>query len=119
MSLYNFIKTIHPEKGVSLAYDERPEWFRNWEKTGLLKFEDKNGDGKILYVADKEKNEMVKVDRDHYGACQPEIAGLPDWVIALVAAGGIAAACLLPLVCCWPSPRHLHDLCRACYEGHQ
>jgi cation/acetate symporter len=89
----------------NLAYAERPEWFKNWEATGLLKFEDKNGDGKIQYYNDKNKefaakaeawgwkgNEMVKVDRDIMVLANPEVAQLPNWVIALVAAGGLAAA---------------------------
>jgi len=92
MARLNLMHTIQPEPGKWLAYDERPNWFKNWEKTGLLKFEDKNGDGRIQYVADKEKNEMVKVDRDIMVLANPEIANLPNWVIALVAAGGIAAA---------------------------
>jgi len=92
MARLNLMNTIEPKPGESLVYAERPTWFKNWEKTGLLKFEDKNGDGKIQYVGDKEKNEMVKVDRDIMVLANPEIAGLPNWVIALVAAGGIAAA---------------------------
>jgi cation/acetate symporter len=96
MARLNLMETIHPTSGENagqwLKYDERPEWFKNWEKTGLLKFEDKNGDGLIQYVGDKEKNEMVKVDRDIMVLANPEIAKLPNWVIALVAAGGIAAA---------------------------
>lgn len=76
----------------NLKYDERPMWFKNWEDTGLLKFEDKNGDGMIQYSADKSKNEMVKIDRDIMVLANPEIAQLPNWVIALVAAGGLAAA---------------------------
>ena len=89
----------------NLVYQERPEWFRNWESTGLLQFEDKNGDGRIQYYNDKnpefaaraagfgwEGNEMVKVDRDIMVLANPEIAQLPNWVIALVAAGGLAAA---------------------------
>jgi len=92
MARLNLMETIQPAAGQNLAYDERPSWFKNWEKTGLLKFEDKNGDGKIQYVADKEKNEMVKVDRDIMVLANPEIAKLPNWVIALVAAGGLAAA---------------------------
>lgn len=89
----------------NLVYAERPEWFKNWEATGLLKFEDKNGDGKIQYYNDKNKefaakaaewgwqgNEMVKVDRDIMVLANPEVAQLPNWVIALVAAGGLAAA---------------------------
>lgn len=92
MARLNLMETIQPTAGQNLAYDERPSWFRNWEKTGLLKFEDKNGDGKIQYVADKSKNEMIKVDRDIMVLANPEIAKLPNWVIALVAAGGLAAA---------------------------
>ncbi len=96
MARLNLMETIHPTSGAHagewLKYDDRPQWFRNWEKTGLLKFEDKNGDGRIQYVGDKDKNEMVKVDRDIMVLANPEIANLPNWVIALVAAGGIAAA---------------------------
>ncbi len=92
MARYNLIKTIEPEAGQPLAYEARPDWFRNWETTGLLQFEDKNGDGLIRYVADPVENEMVKVDRDIIVLANPEIARLPNWVIALVAAGGLAAA---------------------------
>lgn len=92
MARLNLMNTVSPEPGVNLAYDDRPSWFENWEKTGLLKFEDKNGDGKIQYTANKETNEMVKVDNDIMVLANPEIAKLPNWVIALVAAGGIAAA---------------------------
>jgi len=92
MARLNLMDTIEPAKGEYLAYDERPQWFKNWEKTGLLKFEDKNGDGKIQYTSDKVTNEMVKVDRDIMVLANPEIAKLPNWVIALVAAGGLAAA---------------------------
>ena len=92
MARYNLMNTIEPVKGQNIAYDERPQWFKDWEKTGLLKFEDKNGDGKIQYVADGAKNEMVKVDRDIMVLANPAIANLPNWVIALVAAGGLAAA---------------------------
>ena len=89
----------------NLVYADRPEWFKNWETTGLLKFEDKNGDGRIQYYDEKNEtfaakaasfgwqgNEMVKVDRDIMVLANPEIANLPHWVIALVAAGGLAAA---------------------------
>jgi cation/acetate symporter len=92
MARLNLMDTIEPAKGEYLVYDERPQWFKNWENTGLLQFEDKNGDGKIQYVADEETNEMVKVDRDIMVLANPEIAKLPNWVIALVAAGGLAAA---------------------------
>jgi len=92
MARLNLIDTIEPKAGENLIYDERPQWFKNWETTGLLQFEDKNGDGRIQYVADKTTNEMVKVDQDIMVLANPEIAKLPNWVIALVAAGGLAAA---------------------------
>lgn len=93
MARLNLHNTIKPADGSgNLVYDERPSWFRNWEKTGLLVFEDKNGDGRINYTADNATNEMVKVDNDIMVLANPEIAGLPNWVIALVAAGGLAAA---------------------------
>jgi cation/acetate symporter len=92
MARFNLINTIEPAAGQNLEYAERPQWFKDWEKTGLLKFEDKNGDGKVQYTADKATNEMVKVDRDIMVLANPSIANLPNWVIALVAAGGLAAA---------------------------
>lgn len=92
MARLNFIDTIEPQPGQALEYAQRPQWFKDWENTGLLQFEDKNQDGKIQYVADPEKNEMVKVDRDIMVLANPAIANLPNWVIALVAAGGLAAA---------------------------
>jgi len=99
MARLNLMETIRPSAGPNagqwLEYDKRPSWFKNWEKTGLLKWEDKNGDGRIQYVGKGNKefeNEMVKVDRDIMVLANPEIANLPNWVIALVAAGGIAAA---------------------------
>jgi len=92
MARYNLHETIHPDGKQNLVYDERPNWFKNWEKTGLLAFEDKNGDGRIEYTADKATNEMVTVDKDIMVLANPEIARLPNWVIALVAAGGLAAA---------------------------
>lgn len=92
MARLNLMDTIQPAAGENLAYADRPDWFKNWETTGLLKFEDKNNDGLIQYTADKETNEMVKVDRDIMVLANPEIAKLPNWVIALVAAGGLAAA---------------------------
>ncbi|VAW19044.1 Acetate permease ActP (cation/acetate symporter) [hydrothermal vent metagenome] len=82
----NMINTVSNQE-----YSEMPEWFSNWEETGLLKFEDKNKDGKINYVADATLNELT-VDRDIMVLANPEIANLPAWVIALVAAGGLAAA---------------------------
>ena len=72
-------------------YSDVPEWFTNWENTGLLTFEDKNNDGKIQYVAEANLNELT-VDRDIIVLANPEIANLPPWVIGLVVAGGLAAA---------------------------
>lgn len=92
MARLNLMSTIEPTPGNYLAYDERPQWFKNWEKTGLLKYEDKNDDGLIQYSANKSTNEMVKIDNDILVLANPEIAGLPNWVIALIAAGGLAAA---------------------------
>ena len=93
MARLNLINTMYPE-GVAaapLSYEARPDWVKNWEVTGLLKFEDKNGDGLINYVGDKEANELT-VNNDIMVLANPEIANLPGWVIALVAAGGLAAA---------------------------
>jgi cation/acetate symporter len=92
MARLNLMNTIEPAAGQNMEYAERPQWFKDWEKTGLLQFEDKNGDGKIQYNADKATNEMIKVDRDIMVLANPAIANLPNWVIALVAAGGLAAA---------------------------
>lgn len=92
MARLNLMNTVEPSPGQYLEYEERPDWFKKWETTGLLQFEDKNGDGRIQYTSDKETNEMVKVDRDIMVLANPEIAQLPNWVIALVAAGGLAAA---------------------------
>ncbi|WP_286234049.1 sodium:solute symporter family protein [Thalassotalea sediminis] len=92
MARFNLMNTIEPAAGQNLEYAERPQWFKDWEQTGLLKFEDKNGDGKVQYTADTATNEMVKVDRDIMVLANPAIANLPNWVIALVAAGGLAAA---------------------------
>ena len=93
MARLNLVKTIdQPETDNNLAYIDRPSWFSNWEKTGLLKYEDKNKDGLIQYTGDRSTNEMIKVDNDIMVLANPEIAGLPNWVIALVAAGGLAAA---------------------------
>ena len=92
MARLNLMQTIEPEPGQYLAYDLRPQWFKNWEKTGLLAFEDKNDDGLIQYSADPSTNELVKIDNDIMVLANPEIAQLPNWVIALVAAGGLAAA---------------------------
>ncbi len=92
MARLNLMTTVEPESGEYLSYDKRPQWFKNWEVTGLLAFEDKNQDGLIQYSADPVSNELVKVDNDILVLANPEIAKLPNWVIALVAAGGLAAA---------------------------
>ncbi len=92
MARFNLMNTIEPAPGQNLEYEQRPQWFKDWERTGLLAFEDKNGDGKIQYTSNAETNEMVKVDRDIMVLANPSIANLPNWVIALVAAGGLAAA---------------------------
>lgn len=126
MARYNLTTTVNtavatggdvfaPE--ASISGEARPEWMKRWEKTGLIRWEDKNGDGRIQYYNEKSKNAEFlakaeaagwkgnelgskgkkgefdgKVDRDIMVLANPEIAGLPNWVIALVAAGGIAAA---------------------------
>ncbi|MFT5753225.1 MAG: cation/acetate symporter [Flavobacterium sp.] len=101
-----FAKTNLIETVSNKEYATMPVWFTNWEKTGLLKFEDKNGDGKIQYYNDKSKNEEflatqaakgfkgseLTIDNDIMVLANPEIAQLPNWVIALVAAGALAAA---------------------------
>ncbi len=108
MARYNLTSTIQQgpvgAPTANLAYDERPNWFKRWESTGLIKFEDKNGDGRIQYYNDKNaaftsqaqswgwQGSELRVDNDIMVLANPEIAQLPNWVIALVAAGGIAAA---------------------------
>ena len=116
MAKTNLIRTVTPgvvmndadpfAPGATLEYAQRPDWMKRWEKTGLLKFEDKNGDGRIQYWNDKTKNAEVQkkaaaagwkgnelsVNADIIVLANPEIALLPNWVIALVAAGGLAAA---------------------------
>ena len=116
MAKTNLIRTVTPgvvmentnvfDKDVAIKYDERPDWMKRWEKTGLLKFEDKNGDGRIQYYNDGNKNaefqakaagagwkgNELSVNADIIVLANPEIALLPNWVIALVAAGGLAAA---------------------------
>ena len=78
----NMIETVNNKE-----YKNMPSWFSTWEETGLLSFNDINNDGKIQYLADPSKNELI-VDKDIMVLANPEIAGLPNWVIALVAAGG-------------------------------
>ena len=84
--IYNMITNINGQK-----IESRPTWVQNWQKTGLITIEDKNQDGMILYQKDKVKNELT-IDKDIMVLANPEIAGLPNWVVALVAAGGLAAA---------------------------
>lgn len=108
MARLNLMNTIQSGEIGSpegnLLYDNRPDWFKRWEVTGLLSFQDKNFDGRIQYYNDKnpefskkaqgygwQGNELV-VNGDIMVLANPEIARLPDWVIALVAAGAIAAA---------------------------
>ena len=82
----NLITTVS-----NIEYTAVPEWFSKWETTNLISFEDKNNDGRIQYVGDPERNEL-EVNRDIMVLANPEIAGLPNWVVALVAAGALAAA---------------------------
>ncbi len=110
MARLNLVETVQTgpvgQPEANLVYENRPEWMATWETTGLLAFEDKNDDGRIQYYNDDNPefaamaeeqwgwkgNEMTKVDRDIMVLANPEIANLPNWVIALVAAGGLAAA---------------------------
>ena len=108
MARLNLMETIQTgpvgAADSNLLYEDRPEWFRTWEGTGLLVFDDRNGDGRIQYYNDQNpefaaeaeafgwNGNELQVDRDIIVLANPEIASLPDWVIALVAAGGIAAA---------------------------
>ncbi len=82
----NMIETVSDQ-----YYSEVPQWFKKWETTGLIVFTDKNNDGRIQYLADPSLNELL-IDNDIMVLANPEIARLPNWVIALVAAGGLAAA---------------------------
>ncbi len=108
MARLNLINTVYPQgiEQPSLQYEKRPDWMKTWEKTGLLKFEDKNGDSRIQMYNDKkdvakqdakftekgwEGNELT-VNKDILVLANPEIAQLPPWVIGLIAAGGLAAA---------------------------
>jgi cation/acetate symporter len=109
MARLNLMNTVQPgavgSSEGNMVYEERPSWFKKWEATGLLQYEDKNGDGRVQYYNDANPefaaqaaswgwkgNELVKVDNDIMVLANPEIANLPNWVIALVAAGGLAAA---------------------------
>ena len=82
----NFIQTINNQ-----IYSNLPDWFDKWESTGLIKFDDKNQDGIVKYVADLRLNELT-VDADIMTLANPEIAQLPNWVIGIMAAGALAAA---------------------------
>jgi cation/acetate symporter len=86
----NMIETINGPDSQGVAAAEAPSWVTNWEATGLVKWEDKNGDGKMFYSGD-ERNEM-NINRDIIVLASPELAKLPNWVVALLAAGGLAAA---------------------------
>ncbi len=135
MARLNLIETVQPQTIGSplgnLEYDRRPTWFKTWENTGLLTFEDKNGDGRIQYYNDSSeefastaaaygwRGNELSVDRDIMVLANPEISGLPNWVIALVAAGGIAAALstaagLLLVI----SASISHDICKGVLTPH-
>ncbi|MEZ9884334.1 sodium:solute symporter family protein [Vibrio splendidus] len=86
----NMIETINGPDMQGVAAVDAPSWYKNWESTGLVGWEDKNGDGKMFYSGD-ERNEM-KINRDIIVLASPELAKLPNWVVALLAAGGLAAA---------------------------
>ncbi|GHA59108.1 sodium:solute symporter family protein [Photobacterium aphoticum] len=86
----NMIETINGPDMKGVAAEQAPSWVTNWEKTGLVKWEDKNNDGKMFYSGD-ERNEM-NINRDIIVLASPELASLPNWVVALLAAGGLAAA---------------------------
>ncbi|MGF1738641.1 sodium:solute symporter family protein [Photobacterium satsumensis] len=86
----NMIETINGPDMQGVAAADAPSWYKNWESTGLVGWEDKNGDGKMFYSGD-ERNEMT-INRDIIVLASPELAKLPNWVVALLAAGGLAAA---------------------------
>ena len=86
----NMIETINGTDNQGVAAADAPSWYKNWEDTGLVGWEDKNGDGKMFYSGD-ERNEM-DINRDIIVLASPELANLPNWVVALLAAGGLAAA---------------------------
>lgn len=86
-----FARTNLIQEVSNKKYDDVPPWFSNWENTGLLSFEDKDGDGRIKYVGDPNENELT-IDRDIMVLANPEISRLPNWIVAVVVAGGLAAA---------------------------
>ena len=106
MARINLIDTIYPQGAAAapIEFEARPEWMKSWETTGLLKFDDKNSDGRIQYYNDKSagfeataaergwKGNELTVNNDILVLANPEIANLPSWVIGLIAAGGLAAA---------------------------
>jgi len=105
MARLNLLNTIYPDgtANAALEYTERPDWFKNWEKTGLLKHDDKNADGRIQLYNESPAFEATATERGWKGneltvnndilvLANPEIANLPGWVIGLIAAGGLAAA---------------------------
>jgi len=122
----NLLSTVN-----NATYSEVPQWFNNWEKTGLIKFDDKNGDGRIQYYNDKNtdlefvaqteadgrQGNELSIDPDIIVLANPEIAALPNWVIGLVAAGALAAALstaagLLLVI----SSAFAHDLVKRCIK---
>jgi len=112
-SVYSVDVARQEARASEMGEDATPQWFYNWERTGLLGFTDKNDDGRIQYRADPETNEVTTLDRDIFVLANPEIGGLPGWVIGLVVAGGLAAALstaagLLMVI----SSAVSHDLCR-------
>lgn len=106
MARLNLLTTVYPQgvEAPALAYEERPEWVKNWEKTGLITWEDKNTDGRIQLYNDAApaftptaetrgwKGNELTVNNDILVLANPEIANLPSWVVGLIAAGAIAAA---------------------------
>ncbi|MGP7733686.1 sodium:solute symporter family protein [Oceanimonas smirnovii] len=86
----NMIEGLNGPDGQGVAAEQAPAWVGNWEKTGLVNWEDKNGDGRLFYSGD-ERNEMT-ISPDIIVLASPEIGKLPNWVVALLAAGGMAAA---------------------------
>ncbi|NAX47646.1 cation acetate symporter [Photobacterium halotolerans] len=86
----NMFETLNGPDMQGVPAEQAPGWVKNWEKTGLVAWEDKNGDGKMFYSGD-ERNEM-NINQDIIVLASPELAKLPNWVVALLAAGGLAAA---------------------------
>lgn len=119
----NLLETVTYKQNGELQdirYDDAPEWFKNWEKTELIKFNDINEDGKIQYRGSKSETENeLEINQDIMVLANPEIAKLPNWIIGLVAAGGLAAALstaagLLLVI----STAVAHDLLKGCIAPH-